>query len=498
MQSKFYWTALLFISCLFGNSVIQAQAPGFLFKKAFGGSNEDNVITTKQTLDGGFILAGVTASRDGDVKGFHGGTDVLILKLNSTGNLQWQVCLGGGNTEKGTVIHELTANINGQLQNDGYIIGASTLVTSNIKGNKGSTSDMWVVRINSTGAIVWQRNLGGSGADELISLKPSPDGGFIVTGRTESTNGDVIGHHGLTDILVVKLSAGGTSLWRKTLGNTGSEIPLDLQVLNDGRSVILSRISQSVPGGDITEYRGNYDHWISCLSSSGSLLWQRTVGGSGYESTWCMLRKASDGNLVVAGNTNSTDGDFAGIKLQNYGGYSIIKLNSSDGSILWKWADNSGNGNLFGMNTTNDGGFILAGSGSDGNAATPSGGKLVKVSAAGITQWSMDYGYPGKSELHFVQETTNGDFLALGFSMAGETPGIHKLSATEILPDLWVLRAGTNGVKIWDYAYGGTNEDWYGGFLPSQLDFQLPLNNYWDHFLDANGNIFTAEKIGEL
>ena len=82
-----------FYSLLVVLSIVHAQPAGFLFKKALGGNNHENVLVTKQTLDGGFVLGDVTNSKDGDVKNFKGGSsDVWIVKLNSAGTLQWQKC----------------------------------------------------------------------------------------------------------------------------------------------------------------------------------------------------------------------------------------------------------------------------------------------------------------------------------------------------------------------------------------------------------------------
>jgi hypothetical protein len=118
--------------------------------------------------------------------------------LNSSGVLQWQKCLGGSSTDKALSI--------AQTADGGFIVaGSSSSNDGDVSGNHGGW-DYWVVKLNSSGDIVWQKCLGGSNYDWATSIAQTSDGGFIVAGVSHSNDGDVSGNHGERDYWIVKLS----------------------------------------------------------------------------------------------------------------------------------------------------------------------------------------------------------------------------------------------------------------------------------------------------
>ncbi len=147
-------------------------------------------------------LSGVTGSYDGDVSGNHGsnGIEVVwIVKLNSSGVLQWQKCFGGTGDDAGFSIT--------QSADSGYTIaGATGSKDGDISGNHGG-NDVLVFKLNSSGTTLWQKCLGGIREEYGWSIKSTLDKGYIIAGTTNSNDGDVSENHGGGDLWVVKLSA---------------------------------------------------------------------------------------------------------------------------------------------------------------------------------------------------------------------------------------------------------------------------------------------------
>jgi len=198
--SNFTFITMLLALILFNgvNNKSHAQAPAIEWQKCLGGTSEDIANSIKQTSDGGFIVAGHAGSKDGDVWGNHGDYDYWVVKLNSSGGILWQKCLGGQDWDVAYSIQ--------QTSDGGFIVaGYTESYYGDVWGNHGG-SDYWVVKLNSSGDIEWQKCLGGTYTDIAHSIQETSDGGFIVAGHAGSKDGDVSWNHGNYDAWVVKLT----------------------------------------------------------------------------------------------------------------------------------------------------------------------------------------------------------------------------------------------------------------------------------------------------
>jgi hypothetical protein len=191
-------------------------AGGIQWQKVLGGSDREECFSVRQTLDGGYILTGVTDSDNtGDVGPNHGGSDIWVVKLTPAGGIQWQKVLGGKAFESGRSIYPTT--------DGGYILTGVTDSdnTGDVGPNHGG-SDIWVVKLNQVGDIQWQKVLGGEGAESGRSILQTAGGEYILTGITDSDNtGDVGPNHGGSAIWVVRLNPAGNIQWQKVLGEDG-------------------------------------------------------------------------------------------------------------------------------------------------------------------------------------------------------------------------------------------------------------------------------------
>jgi hypothetical protein len=172
------------------------------------------------------VVAGETASIDGNVKGNHGSYDYWVVKLNASGKIEWQKCLGGTGYEIGYSVLQ---------KSDGSYIFAGQTESSDgdVSGYHGG-GYAWVISTYQNGTRNWQRSLGGNDTDEARAISQTSDGGLIMIGSTGSNNGNVSGNHGGRDIWVVRMDAGGTVLWQKCLGGSANEDGADIQQTADG------------------------------------------------------------------------------------------------------------------------------------------------------------------------------------------------------------------------------------------------------------------------
>jgi len=315
------------------------------WKRAYGGSNNDWPYSIQQTADGGYIMAGLTMSNNGDVTWNHGDRDYWVVKLNPSGSIQWQKTLGGTGADVAFSVR--------QTDDGGYIVvGDSGSNDGNVSGNHGFR-DMWVVKLNVNGGIQWQRSLGGSSTDSGRCVIQTEDGGYMVVGESMSNDGDVSVNHGNSDFWVVKLDEDGVIAWEKSLGGPAADIASAVCQLSDGSYVVAGYVGSGVPG-----HHGSFDYWVIKLSEYGEIIWDRVFGGSSIDKAFD-LKATSDGGLIVVGDTQSVNGDVIG----NDGGLDIwaIKLNG-DGEIVWqKTIGGSMGEGCYSVDQTSDGGYILGG-----------------------------------------------------------------------------------------------------------------------------------------
>jgi hypothetical protein len=422
-------TSTLFLTTLF----LTAQAPTIEWQKSLGGSGSDVGRSIQQTTDGGYIVVGHSNSTNGDVTVNYGFRDYWVVKLDSTGVITWQKSLGGSGDDYAHSIQQTT--------DGGYIVaGSSTSTDGDVTGNLGG-NDYWVIKLSSLGAITWQKSLGGSGNDEAHSIQQTTDSGYIVAGSSTSTDGDVTGNLGGNDYWIVKLNSIGSIEWQKSLGGTGDDYAHSIRQTTDGGYVIVGGSNST--DGDITGNLGFNDYWVVKLDSIGTITWQKSLGGSGndYASS---IQQTSDRGYIVAGLSNSNDGDVTG----NHGGgsdYWVVKLDSNS-SITWqKSMGGSGFDIGYSAQQTTDGGYLVVGYSwsTDGDITGNHGGYdywVVKLNSIGTIVWQKSLGGSGNDYGFSIQQTSDGGYIVAGHSNStdGDVTGNHGGST-----DYWVVKLST-------------------------------------------------------
>ena len=424
---------LFFILFIFSTSMY-AQAPAIQWQKSYGGTNNEFASSIKKTTDGGYILAGATTSNDGNVTGNHGTYDYWIVKIDMNGSILWQKTYGG-------FLHDRALDII-QTLDGGFIIAGNTDSAGNNDIGQGfQMDDFWIVKTYTIGNIQWQKCYGGSQRDIPHSIQQTFDGGYIVAGESNSHDGDVIGNHSFgnyMDYWVIKLDSTGTLQWQKCYGGLNIDVAYDIHQTKDS-GYIIAGYASSVDG-DLTAHKGYDDYWVIKTNSTGFIQWQKSMGGTSAERA-SSIEQTFDGGYIVAGYTDSNDSDVTGyhsIPLNNPSDYWIIKLDSL-GSFQWKKCYGGYENDLgYTIKQTQEGGYIVAGrsNSTDGDVTgNHFGGDywILKLDALGIIQWENCYGGSGDegavsfSPGNYLELTTDGGFILSGSSNStdGDVTGNH-------------------------------------------------------------------------
>ncbi len=410
--------------------------PHIQWQKTLGGSNFDQPFSIQQTYSGGYIVAGFTLSNDGDVTGKNKSNDFWIVKLDVSGNLQWQKTLGGSRID--------FANSIQQTNDGGYIVAGSTESNDgDVTGNNGG-NDYWVVKLDAIGNIQWQKTLGGSGWDKAQSIQQTNDGGYIVTGLTESDDGDVTGNKGRANYWVVKLDVSGNIQWQKTIGGSNYDQAKSIQQTLDGGYVLAGYTLSN--DGDVTGNKGDEDYWVVKLDVSGNLQWQKTMGGSNKDQA-NSIRQTNDGGFVVAGWTSSWDGDVTENKA--WMDYWVVKLDIS-GNLQWQKTMGGSNWDKANsIRQTNDGGFVVAGfTGSNDGDVTLSKGQsdywVVKLDGSGNLQWEKTLGGSERDEGNSIQQTKDGGYIVAGYSKSND----GDVTGNKGSSDYWIVKLSPEGTIL--------------------------------------------------
>lgn len=420
-------TVLTIVAIIISQVAAVAQ---IIWQKCLGGSLSEIPYSIFQTADSGYIVAGYSLSNDGDVSGNHGDMDYWITKLSASGTLQWQKSYGGSSAGKAVSVI--------QTKDSEYVAaGFSDSNDGDVTGNHGS-GDAWIIKLAQNGNIQWRKCLGGTSVDGAVSIRQTFDGGFIVAGGTDSNDGDVYGNHGNSDCWIIKLSDTGSLEWQKCFG--GSSDDDGSLIIQTSDSGYVFAASSSSNDGDVSGNHGLDDYWIVKISAIGSIQWEKSFGGSGYDQPYSIAR-CFDGGYIVVGYTQSNDGDVSA----NHGLQDcwVIKLSPS-GVLQWqKSLGSSGADYGFSIQQTSDTGYIVAGyTGSNDGDVTGIHGFgdywIVKLSSSGALEWEKCLGGSDPDEAYAIVQAYDGNYVVAGSSASndGDVTGHHGSD------DFWVVKFG--------------------------------------------------------
>lgn len=328
------------------------------WQKSFGGSGTDFLQSIKNTRDGGFILAGISNSPNGNDKKdpSRGGDDFWILKLDATGGIEWQQTIGGKGQEK---LKNICLTSDG-----GYIIGGSS--SSSKSDEKADDSygnmDYWVVKLDNKGAIQWQKTFGGRYFDELRSIEQTKDFGYILGGYSNSpeSGNKEDKSIGYGDYWILKLDQKGAIEWQKTIGGVLDEQLSVIHQTYDGNYLIGGSTNSNATKSKTQGDKNGNDIWIVKVDNEGDILWEEKYNIGDFDILSSLVEN-KDHTILLGGFAQSEVKSYEKKDASGINDYTAIKINEK-GEELWrKTVGSSGEDVLKKVIETRDGGYVMAG-----------------------------------------------------------------------------------------------------------------------------------------
>lgn len=383
----------MYQDCAANETCSGGQCVRTIWAKTFGGGGGDTSSSIKQTTDGGYIVAGSTGSYGA------GDNDVWVIKLDRSGNTEWTKTFGGEDSDYALSIE--------QTSDGGYIIAGTT------RSYGAGESDVWVLKLDSSGNQLWAKTFGGEETDYATSIRQTSDGGYIVAGNKFFGMGD-------SDAWILRLDSSGNQIWAKIFGGTEYDKVESIQQTSDGGYVAAGRT------GSFSE--DSQDFWVLKLDSEGQQVWSNTFGGSPLGDYAFFVQQTSDGGYVTVGNTLSYGEGQADVW--------VVKLDASGSQ---EWAKTFGGARWDSgryVQQTSDGGYIVAGdTDTYSSAEFDDDLLLLKLDSSGNQTWMKTYGEEQGEGASCVRQTSDG-----GYIVAGGTGSYGAGSG-----DAWVLKLDSNG-----------------------------------------------------
>lgn len=386
----------------------------------FGGSNNDKFYKVVATVDG-YVAVGDSSSTDGDLSELNkGGTDAIIVKYSIMGNVVWRRTFGGSDTDR---FYGVTA------VNDGYVaVGFSYSADGDLSGYNWA-GDGIIVKYDTAGTIMWQKYFRGNSFDSFAAIQ-NISNGFIVVGdsySTSSLSGITFVNKGERDGIIVKYDTAGNLIWNKNYGGSTIDYFEEVSYSTDGYIAVGS--SKSSDGDINSSNQGEEDAIITKYNTTGDILWSRSYGGS-LNDYFRGITSTENGYIAV-GNSRSINGDLDTLNKGSYDGI-VIKY-TTDGDVTWKRNYGGSSGDYFyGIASTIDG-YTIVGNSSSTNGdleGLNKGGTdaiMVKYNTSGNVVLKKNYGGTSSDYFYGLASNASGCIpVGNSYSTDGDMAGLSK------------------------------------------------------------------------
>ena len=358
--------------------------------RTYGGVWGEYGRSAQQTADSGYVVAGYTESYGA------GYTDFYLVKTSSSGDTLWTRTFGDSGYQSAYSVR--------QTADRGYVMTGVTMPPW------GTSFDVRIVKTNASGGQAWAKTYGGASDDQGFDVRQTQDGGHIIAGGTRSYGA------GTWDILLIRTTASGDSVWIKAIGDAGYEVGYSVLQTVDGGYAIAGYTS------DIGGF--NEDVYLVKTSASGDTVWTRRYGGTGDDEGLCVDQTA-DGGYIITGLAHLPGPSDISLYL--------VRTNGS-GDTLWTRTYGGPNhdvGNS--VQQTSDGGFIVAGT--TYRSVGDADAYLIRTDSLGDTLWTRFFGGTGVDGGSSVRQTLDG-----GYIVGGRTTSFGAGN-----DDVWLIKTDANG-----------------------------------------------------
>ncbi|NPA48128.1 MAG: CGP-CTERM sorting domain-containing protein [Thermococci archaeon] len=478
-----------------------------IWQKTYGGSTEDIATSVVVTKDGNILVGGYSTSFC--IRGCS-----WILKLSPNGSIIWQRTYKGAELEG---VMAMTIAPNGDILATGLALNMQT------------RDDVFVLRLNENGSVIWQKAYGGNKSDIANGITVSKNGSIVVAGWTGSFGA------GDYDFWVLKLSPNGSIIWQKTYGGAKWDLAAGVALTKSGDMVVV--------GTTYSFGFSGFRAWILKLSPNGSIIWQRAyrlnenpinianavavtshgailIAGSstaldGVKKMW-ILRLPPNGNVSSLNETNATpaNSNCSPVTLEN-----MILVRATNGNVsvhVWKpevkiqfctlygnfprpyWMKTYGGPGedvITSVGLLSNGDIVAAGY-TDSSGAGSYDVLVMKLAPNGSVIWAKTYGGPGEDVAKSITVMKNGDMIVAGYT---DSFGAGRM-------DAWVLKLSPNGSVIWSKTYGGLLNDRANAValtddgnvvvVGTTASFGAGGSDVWVLKLSPNGSIIWSKTYG--
>ncbi len=416
------------------------QAPATEWAKSYGGGSAEQARSVTAMPDGYLIIGSTNAGiATGDVKAAVNGelsNDVWLIKISHTGDTLWTKKPMGGNGADVGIAVRATA--------DGGFIFVAESATNAAAGDitaprpvASSGTDIWVVKFTAAATVEWQQLYGGSGTDNVYSVEPTTDGGYVISAaaaHAATPNGTHTGStpNGGVDGWILKLKTDGTLDWQKRLGGGGADHLHSIKQTSDGGYIAVGYSAYNATAGTLGETprpitgAGGNDVWVIKLDASGETQWQKLYGGSGADMAYS-VKQTAEGGYIVSGYAaaTSTNGTLDGITKPGGNDFWILKLDNN-GTIQWQKAlGGTGSDQAVSQDiVVETDGYVFAGLSNslNGDVSISNGGNdywVVKTDLNGNLLWQKSLGGTAADQANAITVANDGGYIVAGQASAG-------------------------------------------------------------------------------